>query len=154
MRLRTSLFLLALACGAVLATAASRAQPPPAEQALATVGPDSFLVEFVTTRGRFVVKARRPWSPLGADRLHHLARARYYDGVVICRVGPTASYEGGFVVQFGIGNDSTVNAVFEHWDSVSTRGRAYLDRAYPGLDRIDSARVVRTWPAPTPEDSP
>jgi cyclophilin family peptidyl-prolyl cis-trans isomerase len=211
----------------------SGAQPLPSALPLAAAGPDSFLVEFATTKGKFMVRARRAWSPLGADRLHHLARAGYYDGVVIYRVGPTASYEGGFVVQFGIGNDSTVNAawgetgiddepvraphgrgriyfarggprtrsvelaldltanspldtvryegvigfppigevvagmsvldslnrqygntVFEHWDSVSTRGRAYLDRAYPGLDRIDSARVVRTWPAPTTEESP
>jgi cyclophilin family peptidyl-prolyl cis-trans isomerase len=30
-------------------------------------------------------------------------------------------------------------------DSIAVLGRAYLDRVYPGLDRILSATVVRTW---------
>jgi cyclophilin family peptidyl-prolyl cis-trans isomerase len=30
-------------------------------------------------------------------------------------------------------------------DSISALGRAYLDRVYPGLDRITSARIARRW---------
>ncbi len=213
-----------LAWASLLVAALATTQPLPSALPLSTAGPDSFLVEFTTTKGPFTVKAHRAWSPLGADRLYHLARGAYYDGVVIYRVGPTASYKGGFVVQFGIGNDSTANRaweqagiddepvrvphgrgkiyfarggpktrsielaldltanspldtvryegvvgfppvgevvagiaaldslnrqygneVFAQWDSVALYGRTFLDRAFPGLDRIERARVVREW---------
>ena len=213
-----------IAFASLLLAAAAAGPPLPSQLPLHAAGPDSFLVEFVTTKGPFVVKAHRAWSPLGADRLYHLARAGYYDGVVIYRVGPTASYKGGFVVQFGIGNDSTANraweragiddepvrvphgrgriyfarggsrtrsvelaidltpnspldtvryqgvtgfppvgevvsgmavldslnrqhgnAVFDHWDSVAVFGRSYLDRKFPGLDRIERAHVTMGW---------
>jgi cyclophilin family peptidyl-prolyl cis-trans isomerase/ketosteroid isomerase-like protein len=212
--------------------AAGRSQPLPSEVPLDQPAPDSFLVVFETTKGSVVVKAHRDWSPLGVDRLYHLARNHYYDGVVIYRVGPTASFKGGYVVQFGIGNSAAVNqawdnagipdepvrhpngigtvnfaragpdsrtvelginltpnttldtvsyegvvgfppiaevvegmavleslnrqygnTVFEQWDSVMASGRAYLDRAYPGLDRVDSAFVSATWPAGAPDSS-
>ena len=32
-------------------------------------------------------------------------------------------------------------------DSIARQGDAYLARAFPLLDRIVTARVVRTWPA-------
>ena len=38
------------------------------------------------------------------------------------------------------------NAPIEN-DSLSILGGAYLDRAFPGLDRILTARVTREWPA-------
>jgi peptidyl-prolyl cis-trans isomerase A (cyclophilin A) len=210
----------------------AQTQPLPSQLPLAQPAPDSFLVVFATTRGPVVVKAHRDWSPLGVDRLYHLAMGQYYDGVVIYRVGPTASFKGGYVVQFGIGNSAAVNqawdtagipdepvrrpngigtvnfaragpdsrtvelginltpnttldtvsyegvvgfppiaevvegmavleslnrqygnTVFEQWDSVMASGRAYLDRAYPGLDRVDSAFVSATWPAGAPDSS-
>lgn len=203
----------------------AQSQPLPAQLPLAQPAPDSFLVAFQTTRGTVVMKAHRDWSPHGVDRLYHLVQGHYYDGVVIYRVGPTASFQGGFVVQFGVGNSAAVNqawdaagipdepvvhpngtgtvnfaragpnsrtvelginltpnstldtvsyagvvgfppiaevvegmavleslnrtygnTVFEHWDSVMTFGRAYLDRAYPGLDRVVAAFVTETWP--------
>jgi cyclophilin family peptidyl-prolyl cis-trans isomerase len=197
------------------------AQPLPAKLPLASAAPDSFLVIFETTKGPFTIKARRHWSPLGVDRLYHLTRSGYYDGCVIFRVGPTASYPGGMVVQFGLTNDSTVNRAWAgagiddepvkvghrrgmvmlarggprtrsnqlaidltpntgldtvssngvigfppiaevvegmevldrlerrhgngptaRQDSISAKGREYLDRAFPGLDRIVKVAVV------------
>jgi cyclophilin family peptidyl-prolyl cis-trans isomerase len=88
------------------------AQPLPKDLPLNQPAPDSFLVVFETTKGPFTIKARRAWSPLGVDRVYHLASRGYYDGTVIFRVGPTASYPGGMVVQFGLTNDSTVNAAW------------------------------------------
>jgi cyclophilin family peptidyl-prolyl cis-trans isomerase len=215
-----------LAVAALVGSAATPApvstRPPLPADLPTTAAPDSFHVVFETTKGPVVALARRAWSPRAVDRIYHLVNADFYDGTVIFRVGPTASYEGGFVVQFGITNDGAVNAawdttgvpdepvieghrrgriyfarggpntrstqlaidltantpldtvsyqgvvgfpaigevvggmaaldslerkhgnaVFQEWDSVATYGRAYLDRRFPGLDRIERARVSR-----------
>ncbi len=205
--------------------APAAAQVLPSKLPLASPAPDSFLVRFETTKGNVTIKARRSWSPLGVDRLYHLANNRFYDGDVIYRVGETKSYPGGLVVQFGVGNDSAVNrawsktgiadepvrtrhrrgtvmfarggpntrtvelaidlspnsgldtvhyqgvvgfptlgevvegmsvldslhrrhgnAPIEHMDSIGAGGRTYLDRAFPGLDRILRVSVPTTWP--------
>lgn len=197
------------------------AQPLPDDLPIDAPAPDTFRVRFETTKGPFVVEARRAWSPLGVDRFYHLARAGYYDGVVIFRVGETSSTPGGRVAQFGLHNDAAVNAAWadagipdepvrhtnargtvifaragprtrttqlafnlthnpgldsvayegivgfspiaevveglEVWDafyaahgnapaarqdSIAAHGRAYLDRAFPGLDRILRVEVV------------
>ena len=197
------------------------AQPLPSDLPLDATAPDSVLVVFQTTKGDVTIKARRAWSPLAVDRLYHLARSGYYDGCVIFRVGPTASYPGGMVVQFGLTNDSTVNRAWAQagiddepvkvghrrgmvmlarggprtrsnqlaidltpntgldtvssngvigfppiaevvegmevldrlerrhgngptarQDSISAKGREYLDRVFPGLDRIVKVAVV------------
>lgn len=89
------------------------AQPLPSQLDLTQTGPDSFLVVFNTTKGEFTMKAHRSWSPLACDRLYLLAKKGYYNNNVIYRVAPTKSFEGGFVVQFGIGNSFDVN---EAWD--------------------------------------
>ena len=68
-----------LALLAAVATAPRARTPMPSEVALSATAPDSFLAEFTTTKGRFVMKARRAWSPLGVDRLHALVRAGYFD---------------------------------------------------------------------------
>jgi cyclophilin family peptidyl-prolyl cis-trans isomerase len=196
---------------------------------LATPAPDSFVVRFETTRGAVTVKARRAWSPHGVDRLYHLAKAAFYDGAVIYRVGGTMSYPGGMVVQFGEGNDAAVNRAWlargipdepvrtphrrgtvmfardgpntrsielaidltpnggldtvhyrgvvgfppiaevvegmtvldslerkygntplEGMDSIIAGGRRYLDRKFPGLDRILRVSVPTEWPPGRP----
>jgi cyclophilin family peptidyl-prolyl cis-trans isomerase len=177
--------------------------------------PDSFLVSFETTKGRFLVRAHRDWSPLGVDRFYHLVRLHYFDDVVLYRVVPDR------FAQFGLTDDPEVNRAWRsipipdepvkvsntkgrihfarggprtrsnqlsimrgdnayldsidangvvgfppiaevvegievidalneeygnepssHQDSISARGRAYLDRAFPGLDVIRSVRLV------------
>ena len=68
--------------------------------------PDSFKVDFETTKGTFVVQVHRAWSPLGADRFYYLVRNHFYDGNRFFRVVP------GFVVQWGISGDPNVTAVW------------------------------------------
>jgi cyclophilin family peptidyl-prolyl cis-trans isomerase len=217
-------------CGLLLAlaTLGASAQPPravlPADLALSSTAPDSFLAVFRTTKGRFVMKARRAWSPLGVDRLYHLVQGGYFDGLVIYRVGETKSVKGGRVVQFGQSGDTLVNHAWDRAtiadepivrahvrgsvsfarggpntrsveiaigataiaaldtvqylgvtgfpsiaevgggldvldrlngqygnapienDSLSILGGEYLERVFPGLDRIVKAFISKTWP--------
>jgi peptidyl-prolyl cis-trans isomerase A (cyclophilin A) len=69
--------------------------------------PDSFRVAFETTRGTFVVEAIRAWAPNGADRFYQLARSGFFDETRFFRVVP------GFVAQFGINNEKSLN---EQWE--------------------------------------
>ena len=78
--------------------------PDPA--ALAKAAPDSFDIRFETTRGAFVVRARRDWSPQGVDRLHYLARHGYYDGARFFRV------IAGFVAQFGLSGQPALDSIW------------------------------------------
>jgi len=195
----------------------------PSDLPLSAAAPDSFLAKFRTTKGSFVMKARRPWSPLAVDRLYHLVNSGYFDGLVFYRVGETKSVKGGRVVQFGQSGDTAVshawekatfadepvvrahvrgsvgfarggpntrsvevaigttaiaaldtvqylgvtgfpsiaeviegldvldrlngqygNAPIEN-DSLSILGGEYLDRVFPGLDRIEKATITKTW---------
>ncbi|MBV9879202.1 MAG: peptidylprolyl isomerase [Gemmatirosa sp.] len=99
-----------------LATAAACARRSPllkpdlrAERAVA---PDTFVVRFETTRGRFDVQFLRSWAPRGADRVYYLVRSGYYDDVRFFRVLP------GFVAQFGESGDPRVAKV---WDTRTIR---------------------------------
>jgi peptidyl-prolyl cis-trans isomerase A (cyclophilin A) len=82
------------------ASCAHRVPRPGAELPPATV-PEQFRVRFETTRGNFVIEARRAWAPLGVDRFHHLVRNGYYEGTRFFRV------VDGFMVQFGISGDTS-----------------------------------------------
>ncbi len=79
----------------------------PASGARTAAAPDSFLVEFETTKGVFVVKAHRAWSPAGVDRLYELAEAGVHGNVPVFRMLP------GKLVQFGLTGDSTIDAAWE-----------------------------------------
>ena len=89
------------------------AQPLPTELNLSEQCPDSFLVSFETTKGQFIIKAHRDWSPLACDRLYLLVKNGFYNGCVIYRVAPTLSFKGGFIVQFGMTNDVKLNRAWE-----------------------------------------
>jgi peptidyl-prolyl cis-trans isomerase A (cyclophilin A) len=86
-----------------------QAQPLPSELDLNSQSPDSFIVEFKTSKGNFSVMAHRSWSPLACDRFFQLVKNNWYVNTVIYRVAPTRSYKGGRIVQFGISNDSAAN---------------------------------------------
>ena len=75
---------------------------------LARHAPDSFRVEFTTSKGKFVVKVYRAWAPNGVDRFYYLAQNHFYDGERFFRAMP------GFVVQFGLHGDPRVNDVWEN----------------------------------------
>jgi peptidyl-prolyl cis-trans isomerase A (cyclophilin A) len=68
--------------------------------------PDSFLVAFETSRGRFDVMARKAWAPNGVDRFYMLVGSRYYDGARFYRVVKD------FVAQFGMAANPTVTAAW------------------------------------------
>jgi peptidyl-prolyl cis-trans isomerase A (cyclophilin A) len=69
--------------------------------------PDSFVVAFQTSRGRFDTMVHSDWAPTGADRFYQLVGDRYFDGVRFFRVVKN------FVAQFGIAGNPAVNAA---WD--------------------------------------
>ena len=79
----------------------------PTDAELSQPAPDSFRVEFVTSRGRFVTMARRAWAPHGVDRFYYLAKYHYYDSTYFFRVIEN------FVAQFGISGNPTINSVWE-----------------------------------------
>ena len=66
--------------------------------------PSYFKARFETTQGNFDIEAKRVWSPEGVDRLYQLIKNEFYTDIAIFRVVP------GFVAQFGIHNDSLINA--------------------------------------------
>ena len=68
--------------------------------------PDSFLVAFETTKGRFDVKAHRRWAPIATERFYELVHRRFYDSVFFHRVVK------GFVAQFGMNGDAAVSAAW------------------------------------------
>jgi len=107
-----ALLLLLLALGAT-ATAGAKRPVMPRDLPLNEVGPDSFVAEFTTTKGAFTMHAVRAWSPRGADRLYHLVKGGYFDGVTIYRVGETKSVAGGRVVQFGQSGDTVASHAWE-----------------------------------------
>jgi len=78
----------------------------PDPTALAAPAPETFRVAFETSKGRFVVEARRAWAPRGVDRFHYLVRHGYYDGARFFRV------LDGFMAQFGFHGDPKVTAVW------------------------------------------
>ncbi len=74
------------------------------EKWLKKEAPETFKARFETTQGNFDIEAKRDWSPKGVDRLYQLIKNGYYEDVAIYRVVPN------FVAQFGIHNDSLINA--------------------------------------------
>lgn len=68
--------------------------------------PDSFLVAFETSRGRFDVMAHSSWAPVGVDRFYDLVRRRYFEDVFVFRVVK------GFVAQFGISGDPAISSAW------------------------------------------
>jgi peptidyl-prolyl cis-trans isomerase A (cyclophilin A) len=74
---------------------------------LKATAPDEYEVTFKTTAGDFVVKVTRAWAPLGADRFYNLVKHGFYNDAAFFRVLP------GFVVQFGMSPNPTVNAAWE-----------------------------------------
>jgi peptidyl-prolyl cis-trans isomerase A (cyclophilin A) len=68
------------------------------------MAPESFRVRFTTTRGEFVVEARREWAPNGVDRFFNLVNIGFFDDARFFRVLE------GFVAQFGINGDPEVMA--------------------------------------------
>jgi peptidyl-prolyl cis-trans isomerase A (cyclophilin A) len=71
---------------------------------LTAKAPESFKVQFNTTKGKFTVEVTRSLAPNGADRFYNLVRSGYFTDTVFFRVIP------GFMCQFGIHGDPNVSA--------------------------------------------
>jgi peptidyl-prolyl cis-trans isomerase A (cyclophilin A) len=102
-----------------------------------TAVPDSFVVAFETSRGRFDVMARKDWAPIGVDRFYQLVGARHFDDVRFFRVVKD------FVAQFGITGDPKVNAAWkirciadEPVKHSNTRGTIAYARGGPGTRSV------------------
>jgi len=73
------------------------------------VVPEVFHVTFQTSKGNFVVEARRAWAPHGVDRFHELVRMKYFDQGRFFRVVP------GFIAQFGVHRDFNVHGKWREY---------------------------------------
>jgi cyclophilin family peptidyl-prolyl cis-trans isomerase len=80
----------------------------PRRQVVVGPAPDSFRVAFTTSRGTFVVEARRAWAPRGVDRFYELVGDGFFDENRFYRVLP------GFIAQFGANDDKKRN---EQWEA-------------------------------------
>jgi len=69
--------------------------------------PDSFVVAFETSRGRFDVMARTQWAPAGVDRFYTLVGARHFDNARFFRVVKD------FVAQFGLSGDPAADSAWK-----------------------------------------
>ncbi len=84
---------------------AGQAHPALANPALANEkAPEIFYARFETSKGDYVIKVTRAWSPNGADRFYNLMKIGYFKDVAIFRAVP------GFMYQFGIHGDPAVSA--------------------------------------------
>lgn len=145
-RRAASAVLVLLALCAVGVGSAGARRVLPSQLALTQAAPDSFEAEFHTTKGRFTMKARRDWSPLGVDRLYHLVRSGYFDGLTIYRVGETKSVKGGRVVQFGASGDTVMSHAWERATFADEpvrrphrRGSVNFARGGPGTRSVEIA---------------
>ena len=74
---------------------------------LKATAPETFDATFHTTKGDFVIQVTRSWAPIGADRFYNLVKHGFFNGAPFFRVLP------GFVVQFGITGNPSVNKVWQ-----------------------------------------
>jgi peptidyl-prolyl cis-trans isomerase A (cyclophilin A) len=106
--MRRSLIVAALAAAIVAGVAAASSSGPsllhPAS--LHKRAPATFSAKFVTTKGPFVIKVTRSWSPHGADRFYNLVYYHFYDNQPLFRV-----IRGQFT-QWGI---SSTPAIAKAW---------------------------------------
>jgi cyclophilin family peptidyl-prolyl cis-trans isomerase len=97
--------LIAFAAATTLAACGTKHAPllSPSDKRFAKPAPDSFDVEFITTKGRMLVRAHREWSPNGVDRFYALAANNYFDTIAFYRTVPN------FVSQFGYHGDTAIS---------------------------------------------
>ena len=129
---RLGLFVMLVSMGACF----SRFQPAPltepTDARFLTVAPDSFDVDMITTKGAMVVRVRRNWAPIGADRFYALVRNHYFDSVAFHRT------IRNFVAQFGIHGDTAVSRAW--------RGKSLLDDPVKVVNQKGTLSYARGGP--------
>ena len=95
--------------------------------------PETFAVEFTTTKGPFIMDVTRKWAPQGADRFYNLIKIGFYRNVAFFRV------IDGFMAQIGIHGDPKVSAAWKNANieddpvtQKNTRGMVSYATAGPG----------------------
>lgn len=68
--------------------------------------PETFKVDFDTSKGKVVVEVTRAWAPNGADRFYNLVKNGFFNDTRFFRV------ISGFMVQFGIHGDPAISAAW------------------------------------------
>ena len=104
----------------------------PTDPRFVTLAPDSFDVNMVTTKGTMIVRVRRHWAPLGADRFYALVRNHYFDSVAFHRT------IRNYVAQFGIHGDTAVSRAW--------RGKSILDDPVKVVNEKGTLSYARLGP--------
>ena len=68
--------------------------------------PETFKVQFETTKGTIILDVTRAWAPNGADRFYNLVKNGFFTDIAFFRV------IDGFMAQFGIHGDPNVSAMW------------------------------------------
>jgi cyclophilin family peptidyl-prolyl cis-trans isomerase len=71
--------------------------------------PLEFKVEFLTSKGSFIVESKREYSPLAVDRFFYLVNNNYYNNNKFFRVLPN------FVVQWGMKGIPEIDSVWSQF---------------------------------------
>ena len=134
--------ILALASLALGQGATNAALKNPA--ALKEMAPAVYKVNFDTSAGMFEVEVHRDWAPNGADRFYNLVTNGFYDNARFFRV------ISGFMVQFGISGDPSVNAALRNAriprDPVKqSNKRGYLSFAMQGGPNGPDTRTTQVF---------
>ena len=135
-------FVILAAASLLLAQAPGAALKNPA--ALKEMAPAMYKVDFDTSAGAFEVEVHRDWAPNGADRFYNLVKNGFYDNARFFRVIT------GFMVQFGISGDPSVNAVLRNAriprDPVKeSNKRGYLTFAMQGGPNGPDTRTTQVF---------
>ena len=103
------LFLTLIVCSGLLAQTKGGAAPSLMNPStLKAKAPETYKVQFTTTKGNVVIEVHRAWAPLGADRFYNLVRGGFFTDAAFFRVVPN------FVVQFGLSANPSVNKAWEN----------------------------------------
>ena len=129
---RLALFVMLVSMAACVSRFRPAPLTDPTDARFLTVAPDSFDVDMVTTKGTMVVRVRRNWAPIGADRLYALVRNHYFDSVAFHRT------IRNFVAQFGIHGDTAVSRAW--------RGKSILDDQVKVVNQKGTLSYARGGP--------
>lgn len=142
----------ALVAATALTAACGESRPRPAgdsaksvalPNAAASPAPSVFYVRFETSKGPFLVEARRDWAPHGVDRFYHLVQSEYFDDGRFFRV------ISSFMAQFGMHGEPKVHAA---WDKlpilddsvVESNRRGYVSFAMAGPNTRTTQLFINT----------
>lgn len=111
----------------------------PATAAPDEKAPETFQVEFDTSKGKFTVEVTRKWSPIGADHFYTLVKNDFYKECRFFRVVPN------FMVQFGINGDPAVQAknrqTIKDDSIVASNQRGFITYAKTGAPNSRSTQL-------------